>query len=148
MRAGRLRLKPVLAGLFLFLLVIGVVAVCVPSFQWWVLGTARGEYFFQGYPTSYWQGELDNLVTQNEARQALVSGGEKAVPVLVQMLERRDRPCGPVVANILFDTRAAKTATLQLLNIIRDSDHPNHRLVWSLVKKYDPKAADDAMFRR
>ena len=144
MKLGRLRLW--VGGLFLVLLLLVVVAACVPSIPWWVVGTVRGDRFFRGRPTTYWQEELSMPDTMEEVRQALVSGREQAVPVLVQMLQRKDHVCDPIITDILFDTKAAKTAAPELLAIIRDEDNPNRDLVWLLMKKIDPKAADDAMF--
>ncbi len=136
-----------LGWLFLAVLILGVAAGMFPAIPWWVVGTVQGEAFFQNRPTSYWEHQLHSDPSQQwEAHQALVSGRERAVPVLVQMLQRKDRACWTVVTDTLYDTTAAKSAQPELLDIIRDPDNPNREMVWLMMKKVDPPAADEAMF--
>jgi hypothetical protein len=129
------------------LLLLGLVASFVPAARWWVIGTVRGEAFFEHRPTSYWAQQLDDWIYQEEARKTLIAGGEKAAPVLLQMLGWKDRPCPThLVTDILIDAHLVRTVKPQLLEIIRDRDNPNRDWLWHVVLNVDPKAADEAMF--
>src|SRR5438128_1576048 len=58
-----------------------------------VVGYLKGENFFLGRPTGYWQRALQasDPAAQQETRQTLRSGGSAAVPVLVELLADKGR---------------------------------------------------------
>jgi HEAT repeat protein len=75
----------IIAGLLLIL--IGLVVWLDPTHV--LLGTLRGEKFYQGRPASYWEhGLLDTSPGKStNTVQQLAEGGEGSVPVLVAMLQ-------------------------------------------------------------
>ena len=70
--------KRLLIGIGL-VIVLGIAAVCLEPTKT-LLGHLRGEQFFQGRPTTYWQKSLtsDDPAAQERARKALRDGGAQA----------------------------------------------------------------------
>jgi len=55
-----------------------------------ILGHLRGEPFFAGYPSSYWNRQLDDGPGERSvAREQLGKGGQAAIPVLIHLLDTR-----------------------------------------------------------
>lgn len=118
--------KTVIGGLVLSVLLAAV--FFDPSHS--VLGRLRGEAFFKGYPASYWGEQLDSGPgEQSKARMAFESGGEQAVPVLIELLGTDTTPgwASPTVrwtaAEVLGTIGPdAKAAGPSLISALEDPD--------------------------
>jgi HEAT repeat protein len=70
------------------------VALAVPKSHFAIMGWLRGEAFYLSHPTSYWSGALrkDPLIgAQGDVGKTLREGGDKAVPVLCELLGDKDK---------------------------------------------------------
>src|SRR6516162_2671768 len=86
------------------LLVGTIVVLYVPALHWGIIGLVRGDSFFHGLPTSYWQFQLEggtDPVEQDRAAWELERGGPAALPVLIEILEDRGTPARPEAAQVL-----------------------------------------------
>ncbi len=85
-------------------LVVGA-ALAFPVSHFAVLGWLRGEAFYRGKPTSYWQAALrgDRFIDERGVGNTLREGGDAAVPVLVEMLGENDPHTQAIVLIYLND---------------------------------------------
>ncbi len=115
-------------------LLAGVAAYALLEPSHALMGYLGGQKFYKGKPTMYWAKALEDQgsTTHAEARAALKSGRMEAVPVLVELLERKDLATGAVrceAAAILGDIGPEAKAAGPALDAAIEDDDPQVRAV-------------------
>lgn len=141
--------KPVSKAALAGILVLAVLAWIFLDPSRIVLGRLQGEEFFDGYPASYWDSQLNSGPgASSSARRALESGGKDAVPVLMDLLGTATRSGSDsarvrwMVAEILGTIGPdANEASASLIQALADPDtHVQGVAAFSVPKVQTPAA--------
>ena len=140
--------KPVAKSALVLLALIALVVWVFVDPSQRLLGRLQGESFFDGYPTSYWSGQLKSGPGErSRARESLEGGGKDAVPVLLELLG--EEPAGPDSARVRWTAAEvlgaigpdAKDASAGLIAALEDPDlHVQGVAAFSIPQVQTPAA--------
>jgi HEAT repeats len=122
-------------GWFIGLTVVGIgIALCFPAGQWGAIGLIHGDRFYHGRPASYWRFELGETTFGGRERAAaeLKQGGPSAVPILVDLLQNKDKFTRYEAADVLAEIGPPAQAAVPALQ--QAMEEPDQHLRWRAGK--------------